>query len=211
MAYTKLETMKRRLIFALLIFSNINAYSQSEGNRPISIYEGTTADSEWNAYHPSISDSLNHIFMSIKDSFKSIKGKSIQAGKNSDNTIISYTSGSQIPGSQHPGIIIGNPLEFFCIYQSGKDSAAMFTVFNDLISEVKQCLLRGAFKDVDVMYMQDFNNPRIARFAFFVKELKAGIEPKLKNSSVMIEFDPELSGTPTNNYTIYNVNLIVHL
>ena len=200
--------MKTAIVLVFLLFGSSWLRAQTEGNEQVLILTGNAADSEWNMHHPAICDTLNHVFMTILDSFKIIKGHKIQPHQPSNpDSNISY---SQIPGSDNNNIITGSPFIFYCPYQSGRDSLAMFKVFSDLISEVRECLLRGAVRDVDVMYMHDFNNPRTLRFAYFIKELYPGVDPKMKNASVTIEFNPDTRGRVTDNYTLYRVNLILH-
>jgi hypothetical protein len=107
-------------------------------------------------------------------------------------------------------IVTGSPFVYYCPYQSGNDSAYMLSVFNDLVSDVKSCLLRGAVKNVEVMFGHDPVNPRILRYGYYITALKPGADPKMKNISVQVEFHPDTSGIYSDHFTLYRVNLIIH-
>jgi hypothetical protein len=159
--------------------------------------------------NPSICDTLNYIFISITDSFKTIKGQQTRYIQNKDTNLAGRISYSRIPGSLNDNIITGSPFVFFCPYRYGKDSLKMYNVYTSLISAVGSCLLNGPVQNLSVYYTKASDNARIIHYSYLITEVKPGIDPRLKNATVTIEFKPDVSGLVTDNYTTYRVNIII--
>jgi hypothetical protein len=152
---------------------------------------------------------LNYIFSTITDSFRINRFTRPRQLRYNDSTIGKRISYSRIPGAQSDNIITGSPFAFFCPYRNGPDSVRMFGIFASLVNNVKECLLTGPVDSLYANYSFANDNSRTIRYKYQVRAVKPGIDPRLINTMVIVEFNPDTSGLKTDHFTVYRVNVII--
>jgi hypothetical protein len=161
------------------------------------------------ALNPDFCDTLTYIFNSITDSFRTNRFTQRRYLNYNDSNMGKRISYSRLPGAQSDNIITGSPFAFYCPYRYGKDSIAMFRIFSGLVSNIKECLLTGPVDSLFANYSLANDNSRIIRYRYQVRSVKPGIDPKLTNVLVIVEFNPDKSGLKTDNFITYRVNVII--
>jgi len=204
---------KVALVLFIMALAGPGLKAQTNSSRPThdSAFVSVNTDSGGFYRQPAICDTLYHVFSLMLDSFSITNLNSAQKTITDTDLNKVYTvSNSEKPMPRSKNIYNTPPFAYYCPYQSGKDSAFMFKIFTELVGNVKECLLNGPAKSVEVYYMHDPDKGRTLRYGYTVKELKNGVDPKMKTVSVTIEFNPDRSGRQLDYLTLYRVNLIVH-
>jgi len=195
--------MKKLLLLCIFLGSSL----YSVGQRSMGFPYPPVGDSGQN---PSLCDTLKYVFRQMTDSLgtRTFVAKQDSAGKN--DSIVPPSVGHTRPfGRMSDNVYSGSPFEYFCPYKWGKDSITMFNIFTGLVPQIKACLLVTGVKSADGYLSYNPQNSRDLRYEFVIKDLQEGMDPKLNNVIIRIEFLPDTNGSLTDAFTIYRVNLMV--
>ncbi len=199
-------------IFVLCFFISFTYFGYAQYTQiPTGRFSGFPyGQSQDSGLNPSICDTLKYIFRQFTDSFYIKKDTGNTSGYTSKDTITTSKIYSVDRLDSLNDNITGSPFVYIIQYQSGNDSVWMFNVFRNVIEKVKECLLGGIVKEADGHLSHDPEYSRNLRYEYVIKTLKDGMDPKLRNSIISIQFYPDTRGIVSDKFVLYRVNLVIH-
>jgi len=194
-------------LFLVIAFLSFAQFTQIPADKFTGFPYTFSQDSGLN---PSVCDTLMYTFRLMSDNLATLKvpDSSSANTKDSLSRATNIYSVNRIDSTNDH--ITGSPFAYFIQYQSGNDSAWMFNVFNNLIMKTRDCLVSGIVQEADGFWIHDPEYARKIRYEYIIKKVKAGINPILTNAIITLEFYPDVSGTISDKFVLYRVNMVIH-